>query len=185
MSRDDMSRDDTSRDDTSRDDEFDRQRRRVLWSLPTGLYLLGSRFEKTVNLMTVSLVVQVCIEPKLVGVAVEAGSVTDGLVARSGSFALSLLARHDKDVVRRFVKPVTDVGRSPDGTVTAMSGQDVREVGASRLPVLAAAVGYMVCAPTRRQELGSHVLCIGEVTEVGGEPADVLRMEDTRMHYGG
>jgi hypothetical protein len=37
------------------------------------------------------------------------------------------------------------------------------------------------------EELGSHVLCIGEVTEVGGEPGEteVLRMEDTRMHYGG
>jgi hypothetical protein len=32
---------------------------------------------------------------------------------------------------------------------------------------------------------GSHTLCIGEVVEVGGEPQDVLRMEDTRMHYGG
>ena len=34
-------------------------------------------------------------------------------------------------------------------------------------------------------ELGAHTLFIGEVTEVGGEPAEVLRMEDTRMNYGG
>ena len=50
-------------------DEFDRQRRRVLWALPTGLYLIGSRHEDAVNLMTANLVVQVCLEPKLVAVA--------------------------------------------------------------------------------------------------------------------
>ncbi len=44
----------------------------------------------------------------------------------------------------------------------------------------------MWCALSRaREELGSHTLFIGEVSEVGGEPSEVLRMEDTRMHYGG
>jgi hypothetical protein len=88
-------------------------------------------------------------------------------------------------VVRRFVKPVQDVGRDATGSVTAMSGHPVREVGPALLPVLQAAVGYMVCAVVRQEALGSHVLVIGEVGEVGGEPADVLRMEDTKMHYGG
>ena len=50
-------------------DELDRHRRRVLWALPTGLYLIGSRHGDEVNLMTANLVVQVCLEPKLVGVA--------------------------------------------------------------------------------------------------------------------
>jgi hypothetical protein len=43
----------------------------------------------------------------------------------------------------------------------------------------------MVCALIRQDALGSHTLFIGEVGEVGGEPTEVLRMEDTRMHYGG
>jgi flavin reductase (DIM6/NTAB) family NADH-FMN oxidoreductase RutF len=166
-------------------DEYDRQRRRVLWALPTGLYLIGSRDGDAVNLMTANLVVQVCLEPKLVAVALEAGSVTADLTGRAGAFTVSLLARRDKDVVRRFVKPAHDVVRDAAGSVTAMSGHEVREVGTSRLPVLAAAVGYLVCAVVRQEPLGSHTLFIGEVGEVGGEPVDVLRMEDTRMHYGG
>jgi flavin reductase (DIM6/NTAB) family NADH-FMN oxidoreductase RutF len=166
-------------------DEFDRQRRRVLWSLPTGLYLIGSRHGDAANLMTANLVVQVCLEPKLIGVALEAGSVTAGLVGEGGAFSISLLARADKDVVRRFVKPVADTERGPDGTLRAMAGHPVREVGPHHLPVLDAAVGHIACAVTQSQALGSHVLFIGEVTEVGGEPAEVLRMEDTRMHYGG
>ena len=68
-----------------------------------------------------------------------------------------------------------------------MSGQSVEEVGPGRLPVLASRAAYVLCRLERVDELGSHDLCIGEVTEVGGEPDEVelLRMEDTRMHYGG
>jgi flavin reductase (DIM6/NTAB) family NADH-FMN oxidoreductase RutF len=166
-------------------DESDRHRRRVLWALPTGLYLIGSRAGDDVNLMTANLVVQVCLEPKLVGVAVEQNSVTARLVAAGGAFSVSLLARGDRDVVRRFVKPVQAVERDPDGTLLTMSGHDVTEVGPHRLPVLASAAGYLDCRLTTAEALGSHILCIGEVTDVGGEPTEVLRMEDTRMHYGG
>jgi flavin reductase (DIM6/NTAB) family NADH-FMN oxidoreductase RutF len=166
-------------------DEFDRHSRRVLWAMPTGLYLIGSRWEDKVNLMTANLVVQVCLEPKLVAAAIETDSVTADLVTRSGSFALSLLARADKAVVRRFVKPVRDVERDGDGPVVALSGHPVREVGPAGLPVLSAAVGYVLATVTDRRSLGSHLLFIGQVSEVGGEPEEVLRMEDTLMHYGG
>jgi flavin reductase (DIM6/NTAB) family NADH-FMN oxidoreductase RutF len=166
-------------------DEFDRQRRRVLWSLPTGLYLIGSRHGESANLMTANLVVQVCLEPKLVAAAIETESVTAGLVTPSGVFSISLLGRADKDVVRRFVKPVTEVARTGQGELVSMSGHAVRQLGPEGLPVLAAAVGHILCAVRRTEILGSHTLFIGEVTDVGGEPSEVLRMEDTRMHYGG
>ena len=103
----------------------------MLWSLPTGIYLIGSRHGDTVNLMTANLVVQVCLEPKLVAVAMEAGSVTADLAGRGNAFTVSLLARQDKDVVRRFVKPVHDVVLDATGAVTALSAQELREVGAS------------------------------------------------------
>jgi flavin reductase (DIM6/NTAB) family NADH-FMN oxidoreductase RutF len=166
-------------------EDLDRHRRRVLWALPTGLYLVGSRAGDEVNLMTANLVVQVCIDPKLVAVALERDSITTRLVRAGGSFSISLLDRDDRDVVRRFVKPVSEVERAPDGAVLAMSGHSVTEVGPDRLPVLGAAVGHLACTVRSAEELGSHLLCIGEVTEVGGEPSEVLRMEDTRMHYGG
>jgi flavin reductase (DIM6/NTAB) family NADH-FMN oxidoreductase RutF len=166
-------------------DEFDRHRRRVLWAFPTGLYLVGSRHGDEVNLMTANLVVQVCVEPKLVAVALERDSVTARLVRGGGAFTVSLLSRDDRGVIRRFVKPVVDVTRAPDGAVVSLSGHPVAEVGAARIPVLGAALGYVYCGLGSSEDLGSHVLCIGEVVEVGGEPSGVLRMEDTRMHYGG
>ncbi len=176
---------DPTASDSVASDEFDRQRRRVLWALPTGLYLVGSRYEDHVNLMTANLVVQVCLQPKLVAVAIEHESITAGLIGQSKVFALSLLDRVHKDVVRRFVKPVSDVERDAAGLVTTMSGQAVRTVGSGAVPVLASAAGYILCDVRSAQPLGSHTLFIGEVSEVGGEPTDVLRMEDTRMHYGG
>ena len=165
--------------------EFDRHRRRVLWALPTGLYLVGSRHGDEVNLMTANLVVQVCLEPKLVGVALERDSVTARLVAASGAFAISLLQRGDRHVVRRFVKPVTDVRRAPDGVIVALSGHPVTEVGPQGLPVLAAAAGYLVCTVTRTEPLGSHTFCIGEVSGVGGNRKKSCEWRTPSMHYGG
>ena len=137
--------------------------------------------------MTANLVVQVCLEPKLVAVALERESVTARLVAESGAFSVSVLHRADREVVRRFVKSVKDVERAPDGRVTTLAGYAVTEVGEHRTPVLTAAAAYLLCNVRKRDELGSHTLFIGEVIEVSGEPSEVevLRMEDTRMHYGG
>ena len=90
--------------------------RRILWSLPTGLYLLGSVGEVgrgPWNLMTTSLVTQVATSPRLIGLSIEADSVTAGLISSSGVAALSILDRSDKAVVRRFVKPVADAERLP------------------------------------------------------------------------
>ena len=59
--------------------------------LPTGLYVVGSRFEGRRNLMTISWVTQVAMSPKLVGIGVESTSVTHELISGGGVFALSIL----------------------------------------------------------------------------------------------
>lgn len=171
---------------------YDRLRRRVLWSLPTGLYLVGSSDRgperPRVNLMTANLVVQVAVDPKLVAVAVDAHAVTRSLIDRGRCFAVSLLDRDDRALVRRFVKPVTEVDRDAAGRVTALNGEPVL-VASTGAPVLARAPAWLDCELRHHLELGSHVLFVGEVVDAGG-PDDasevlLLRMEDTRMSYGG
>ena len=165
----------------------DRLRRRVLWALPTGLYVVGSRDGDRCNLMTANLVVQVATDPKLVAVAVDDGAVTADLVAGGGCFSVNLLARADRAAVRRFVKPVADVVTGPDGRVVSMGGEVVTEA-VTGAPVLGRAVAWLDCAVRHRLDLGSHRLFVGEVVGVGGPEGDlppVLRMEDTRMNYGG
>ncbi len=166
----------------------DRLRRRVLWAMPSGLYVVGSAAAGRVNLMTANLAIQLAVDPKLVGVAIDATSVTRGLIAAGGCFSLSLLAREDRSVVRRFVKPVPeDEILTQGGVVVSMAGE---AVGAhvTGAPVLARAVAWLDCSVRHHLALGSHELFVGEVVAVGGPEGDVppvLRMEDTRMNYGG
>ena len=188
-------------------DGYDRLRRRVLWALPTGLFVVGSRSGDDRNLMTCNWVMQVATTPKLVAVAVEAGSVTRGLVERGGSFSVSLLARSDRSLVRRFVKPVRDVETDGRGVAVRMQGEPVTEV-LGGLPVLTAAMAWLACSVRSVTDWGapvddgpggaglaiaSHVLVVGEVSAVaatdrlGGSSDEdsVLSMADTRMNYGG
>jgi flavin reductase (DIM6/NTAB) family NADH-FMN oxidoreductase RutF len=163
-------------------DDYDRLRRRVLWKLPSGLYLLGSRHEGRRNLMTLNWASQVSLEPKLVAVSVERAALTHELVAGGEAFALSVLAREDRAVIRRFVRPAAD-----DPVTGTLSGHPVRE-DVTGAPILAAAVAWVDCELRRSVDCGSHTLFIGEVVGAGfgtDEATEVLRMEDTRMNYGG
>ncbi len=184
-------------------DAEDRRRRRVLWALPSGLLVVGSRAGDRRNLMTGNWVQQVATEPRLVAVALESGSVTRALVEEGAAFTVSLLARSQQALVRRFVKPVGDVELGPDGSAVALQGTPVVEPPGAP-PRLAAAVAWIDCALRSLvtwDGLGpnppSHVLAVGEVVGVGetdrlaaavgpdaGDGA-ILRMDHTRMHYGG
>lgn len=148
--------------------------------------------------MTISWVTQLASRPKLVGVGIETGSVTGELVASGAVFALSILSRAERSVVRRFVKPVRETAIDVPARAGTMQGEAVH-LAPSGAPVLASSVAWIDCGVRQRLELGSHTLFAGEVTECGlgppGAPRDddeaeqalaaVLRMEDTRMSYGG
>jgi len=172
---------------------YDRLRRRVLWALPTGLYLVGSRASLDgsvrANLMTANSVMQVSVAPKLVAVAVDRDALTRRLIDAGRCFTVCLLARQDRAVVRRFVRPVAGVALGPDGRLSALDGEPVTEARTGA-PVLLRSPAWLDCAVREAVELGSHMLYLGEVVDAGGPPngqemPELLRMEDTRMSYGG
>jgi flavin reductase (DIM6/NTAB) family NADH-FMN oxidoreductase RutF len=161
---------------------YDKARRRVLWAMPSGLYVLGSAAGGRRNLMTLNWATQVSASPKLLAVSVEVAAVTHALVSEGRAFALSILSREDRPIVRKFVKPVED-----SGDPGSLAGFDVK-VAATGSPILAGAVAWLDCEVRQEVPCGSHTLFIGEIVDCGGEPDDeteVLRMEDTRMSYGG
>jgi flavin reductase (DIM6/NTAB) family NADH-FMN oxidoreductase RutF len=164
-------------------DEYDRRRRRVLWSLPTGLYVLGSAAGGRRNLMTLNWVTQVATDPKLVAVSVEVAAVTHDLVEQGKAFTLNLLGREDRALVRKFVKPLDD-----EGDPGVLGGQPV-STAVSGAPILSGAAAWLDCRLDRSLSCGSHTLFVGEVVDCGetdsGHEDGVLRMEDTRMNYGG
>jgi flavin reductase (DIM6/NTAB) family NADH-FMN oxidoreductase RutF len=172
--------------------------RRVLWSLPTGLYVLGSVEEVGSgpwNLMTINLVTQVATSPRVVMLSVEREAVTARYAAASGALALSILSRQDRAVVRRFVKPVQETELGADGVPITMAGQAVH-LAPGGAPVLDGAVAWIDLWVVDRRDFESHVALFAEVSDAGAIDAllegsaserrvDVLRMEDTKMSYGG
>ncbi len=163
--------------------EYEKLRRRVLWKMPSGLYVVGSTDNgQRRNGMTTNWVTQLSFAPKWIGVGVEQAAFTHELIDAAGVFSLCLIDRQDRAIVRKFTKPV-DV----DLNAMTLNGFEYveRTTGA---PILAQSVAYLDCEVRDRMVIGQHTLFAGEVVDVGflkDEATEVLRMEDTRMNYGG
>jgi flavin reductase (DIM6/NTAB) family NADH-FMN oxidoreductase RutF len=164
-------------------DEYDRLRRRVLWTMPSGLSVVGSTdgVDRR-NLMTLNWATQLSFEPKLLGISVENEAYTHELIEAGGVFSLCIIDREDRAIVRKFTKPV-DV----DLDASTLNGFAVhtRTTGA---PVLDQSSAFLDCVVRDRVATGDHTLFIGEIVDAGflkDEGTEVLRMEDTRMNYGG
>jgi flavin reductase (DIM6/NTAB) family NADH-FMN oxidoreductase RutF len=166
-------------------DEYDRLRRRVLWKMPSGLYLVGSRAAdgSTRNLMTLNWATQVSFAPKWIGIGVEHEALTHALITAAGVFSLCLVDREDRAIVRKFTKPV-----EVDVDAHTLNGFSYFDGPVSGAPVLAQSVAYLECEVRQPVEVGEHTLFFGEVVNaafVKDEETPILRMEDTRMNYGG
>jgi len=163
-------------------DEYDRRRRRVLWSMPSGLYVIGSRAGDRRNAMTANWVTQLAFAPKLIGVSVETAALTHELITAGGCFSVNVVDREDRAIVRKFTKPV-----DADIDARTLNGFSFRD-GPTGAPILVGAVAFLDCSVRQSVPLGGHTLFVGEVVEAGfqkPEETPVLRMEDTRMNYGG
>ena len=163
-------------------DEYDRLRRRVLWTFPSGLYVLGARAGDRRNAMTANWVTQVSFAPKLLAVSVEREAFTHELIVESGAFTCNVIDREDRAIVRKFTKPV-DV----DEAAHTLNGIAFHE-GATGAPILDQAVAYVECEVRETVVVGDHSLFVGEVVDAAFQAAEdtpVLAMSDTRMNYGG
>jgi flavin reductase (DIM6/NTAB) family NADH-FMN oxidoreductase RutF len=155
----------------------------VLWTFPSGFYVVGSRDGNRRNAMTANWVTQLSFDPKLVGVSVEKSAVTHELIAAGGVFTVCTIDREDRAIVRKFTKPV-DVDAEAM-TLNEFAFHDGPVTGA---PVLDQAVAFIECAVRSAIDTGDHTLFVGEVVNSAfqkDEDVAVLRMEDTRMNYGG
>ena len=169
-------------DDPSAQEEYDKLRRRVLWTMPYGLYVLGSRDGDRRNGMTINWVSQVAFAPKLIGVGIDREAFTHELVAAGGVFSLCTVDREDRAIVRKFTKPV-DV----DPAAMTLNGFPFHD-GVTGAPILDQSPAFLDCEVRQAVEVGAHTFFIGEVVDCGfqkDEDTPVLRMEDTRMNYGG
>src|SRR4051812_29546791 len=141
-------------------DEYDRLRRRALWTMPYGLYVVGSRDGDRRNLMTLNWATQVSFDPKLLGIGVEKPAVTHELIAASGRFSLCTIDREDRAIVRKFTKPVA-VDETDEGAMTA-NGFAFHDA-VSGVPILDQSPAWFDCEVRQSVDLGNHTFFIGEV----------------------
>ncbi|HEX9969232.1 MAG TPA: flavin reductase family protein [Acidimicrobiales bacterium] len=162
--------------------EYDKLRRRVLWTMPSGLYIVGARAGERRNGMTLNWATQLSFDPKLLGIGVEREAFTLELIREGRVFSLNIVDREDRAVVRKFTKPV-----EVDAEARTLNGFPFHD-GRTGAPILDHAVAYLDCELRQEVEVGNHTLFIGEIVDAGflkPEDTPVLRMEDTRMNYGG
>jgi flavin reductase (DIM6/NTAB) family NADH-FMN oxidoreductase RutF len=164
-------------------EEYDKLRRRILWKMPSGLYIVGSTDGgERRNGMTLNWTTQLGFDPKVLGIGVEREAFTHELIAAGGVFSLNVVDREDRQIVRKFTKPV-DV----DLAAKTLNGFPFHD-GKTGAPILDQAVAYLDCEVRQSVDTGSHTLFIGEIVDCGfqkDEDTPVLRMEDTKMNYGG
>ncbi len=163
-------------------EEYDKQRRRVLWAMPSGLYVLGSRAGARRNGMTINWATQVAFDPKTLAVSVEREAFTHELVSEGRVFSVNFVSQEDRAIVRKFTKPV-DV----DLAASTLNGFRYHD-GVTGAPILDQAVAYLDCEVRQTVEVGSHTLFLGEIVDAAfqlDEATPVLAMHDTRMNYGG
>jgi len=162
--------------------DYDKLRRRVLWTMPSGLYIVGSRAGDRRNGMTANWCTQVSFDPKLLGISVEKSAVTHELITAGGVFSINIVARDDRAIVRKFTKPV-----EVDTEAKTLNGFAFHD-GVTGAPILDQAVAYLDCEVRNPVDVGGHTFFIGEIVDASfqlDEGTEVLRMEDTRMNYGG
>ena len=162
--------------------EYDKLRRRVLWTMPSGLYIVGSRAGDRRNGMTLNWATQLSFDPKWIGMGVEKSALTHELIAAGAVFTLNIVDRTDREIVRKFTKPV-----EVDTAASTLNGFPFHD-GRTGVPVLDQAVAFVECEVRQSLDVGDHTLFFGEVVDCGFQRAEdtpVLRMEDTRMNYGG
>ena len=164
-------------------EDYDKLRRRVLWKMPSGLYVLGTTDgADRRNGMTINWVTQVSFAPKLVAIGVEQAAFTHELLLARGVFAVNVVSQDDRAIVRKFTKPV-DV----DLAAKTLNGFPFHD-GVTGAPILDQCVAYVDCEVRQQFEFGDHTLFVGEVVDAGfqtDEDTPVLSMQDTRMNYGG
>jgi len=127
----------------------------TLGSMTYGIYVLTTHHEKKINGMIASWASQISYDPPLLMVAVHPNRYSHELIKQSGSFALHILSRDQKDFLKRFKGP------NPEAKFASL--QWVR--GKTGCPILKQCLGYVECLVRENHSPGNHSLFIGEIVE--------------------
>jgi flavin reductase (DIM6/NTAB) family NADH-FMN oxidoreductase RutF len=143
--------------------------RRVMGHWLTGVAIVAARHADGRPCgMTANAVTSLSLEPPLLLVCIERAADTHDCIRDAGSFAVSVLARGDEALARRFA--VLAAGDRFAGVPFLAAG--------SGSPILEAALAWIDCRLAAVHPGGDHSIFVGEVLDAGtrdGEPLAFFR----------
>ncbi|TVP45464.1 MAG: flavin reductase [Gemmatimonadales bacterium] len=123
--------------------------------------------------LTCNSLASVSLDPPLVLFCVDHQATSRAALLESGAFSLSLLARDDEALSRRFAAAVPDL---------RFEGLALREA-VTGSPILASALAWLDCSLWKTVEAGDHTVIFGRV-EAGGFREDGDPLVYFRGRYG-
>jgi flavin reductase (DIM6/NTAB) family NADH-FMN oxidoreductase RutF len=141
--------------------------RTIMSHFPTGVTIVTAHADGVDQGMTANSVASVSLAPPLIAVCTSKLSRTVAAINASGSFAVSFLAAHQKDVAHRFSRPRDDHFKGFSTGRTTLGH-----------PYILQGLGYIECDVVQQVDAGDHSVLIGRVTESafrGGDPLVFFR----------
>ena len=146
--------------------------------IPYGLFVVGTKDDKTVTASAINWVTQASFSPPLVVLGSKAGTTTTDMINSSGYFCVNVLEAGSKDLAGKFFAHVEPVGNK--------FGEVEFTLSEHGLPVLRDALGYFECEVKDTVAMGDHTIFVGEVVDAGvqreGQP---MTLSETGFFYGG
>jgi flavin reductase (DIM6/NTAB) family NADH-FMN oxidoreductase RutF len=137
--------------------------RHAMRAWTTGVAIVTSVYEGRQYGMTVNSFTSISLQPPLISVALKQLTHTHELVARSGMFAVSILAAEQKELSDRFA------GKLPN-IMDRFEGIQAKQLD-SGVSVFADALAHLHCHVVNSMPVGENTLFIAEVIEAQGEGA--------------
>jgi flavin reductase (DIM6/NTAB) family NADH-FMN oxidoreductase RutF len=152
--------------------------RQVLQKFLSGVYLLTCCKGEEINGMPVSWVSQISFDPQLIMVAVHKDRYSHNMIKSSGSFALNLLRKDQREIMDQFMKKGMAKGEKFKGIHF--------ERGITGTPLLLDTIGFVECKVISSYQPGDHTLFIARVIKAcWHRDASMLSSEDYGGAYAG
>lgn len=143
--------------------------RTVAGRFATGVTVVSTAAGETVHAMTVNAFASLSLDPLLVLVCLDRDATMHELLGRSGSFAVTVLARQQERLSLHFASSGRPQGHG--------QFEDVpwRPSPVSGAPLLEGGLAWMDCTVTAVHDGGDHSIFVGRVDDMGlGEPDEPL-----------
>lgn len=114
--------------------------------------------------MAVNSFTSISVDPPMIAISLQTASRTHDVVAKAGTFGVTILAAGQQELSERFADRQTTMGERLEGVEL--------ETLVSGAPFLKGGLAYMDCRVTQSIPCGSNTLFIAEVLAVRGDDHD-------------